>query len=56
VKEWQQQHANLQSVDLRYEHQVILNEDNGGSDPPKTVTVPKPGPKKVKSSAARKRH
>ncbi len=55
VKEWQQQHANLQSVDLRYEHQVILNEDNGGSAPPKSVTVPKPGAKKVKSSAARKR-
>ncbi|HEU5400335.1 MAG TPA: hypothetical protein VFU86_03195, partial [Terriglobales bacterium] len=55
VKEWQQQHANLQSVDLRYEHQVILNEDSGGSAPPKTLTVPKPGAKKVKSSAARKR-
>ncbi len=55
LKEWQQQHANLQSVDLRYEHQVILNEDSGGSIPPKTVTVPKPGPKKVKSSAARRK-
>jgi cell division protein FtsQ len=55
LKEWQQQHANLQSVDLRYEHQVILNEDSGGSAPPKTVTVPKPGAKKVKSSAARRR-
>ncbi len=55
VKEWQQQHANLQSVDLRYEHQVILNEDSGGSAPPKAVTVPKPGAKKVKSSAARRR-
>jgi cell division protein FtsQ len=55
LKEWQQQHANLQSVDLRYEHQVILNEDSGGRTPPKAVTVPKPGPKKVKSSAARRR-
>ncbi len=55
VKEWQQQHANLQSVDLRYEHQVILNEDSGGSAPPRAVTVPKPGPKNVKRSAARKR-
>lgn len=55
VKEWQQQHANLQSVDLRYEHQVILSEDPGGSSSPKTVMVPRPGPKKVKSSAARKR-
>jgi len=56
VKEWQQQHASLQSVDLRYEHQVILNEDSGGSAPPKAVTVPKPGPKIVKKSAVRKRH
>jgi cell division protein FtsQ len=58
VKEWQQQHANLQSVDLRYEHQVILNEDSQGSAPPKSVTVPKPGPKTVKAakrSAARKK-
>ena len=56
VQEWQQQHADLQSVDLRYEHQVILNEDNGGSAPPKAVTLPKPGAKKVKSSGSRKRH
>ena len=59
VKEWQQQHANLQSVDLRYEHQVILNEDSQGSAPPKSVTVPKPGPKTVKTakrSAARRKH
>jgi cell division protein FtsQ len=55
LKEWQQQHANLQSVDLRYERQVILSEDPGGSAPPKSVTVPKPGVKKVKSSAVRKR-
>jgi cell division protein FtsQ len=55
VKEWQQQHANLQSVDLRYEHQVILNEDSGGSAPPKAVTVPKPGPKNVKKSAVKKK-
>ena len=55
VKDWQQQHANLQSVDLRYEHQVILNEDSGGSAPPKSVTVPKPGAKNVKRSAARRR-
>jgi cell division protein FtsQ len=55
VKEWQQQHANLQSVDLRYEHQVILNEDSGGSAPPRAVTVPKRGAKRVKSSVARKR-
>ena len=59
VKEWQQQHAKLQSVDLRYEHQVILNEDSQGSAPPKSVTVPKPGPKTVKTakrSAARRKH
>ncbi len=55
VQEWRQQHANLQSVDLRYEHQVILNEDSQGNEPAKSVTVPKPGVKNVKRSAGRKR-
>jgi hypothetical protein len=53
VREWRQQHANLQSVDLRYEHQVILNEDSQGNQPAKSVTVPKPSVKNVKKAAGR---
>ena len=49
VREWRQQHANLQSVDLRYEHQIILNEDSQGSAPPKSATVAKPAVKNVKA-------
>ncbi len=52
VREWQQQYANLESVDLRYDRQVILNPDSKGTDAPKTVsTTPKPAVKPAKAVA-----
>jgi cell division protein FtsQ len=65
VQEWRQQYANLDSVDLRYDRQVILNPDSKGVDPPKTVStatkptvkqVAKPVQRAISKPAAKKRH
>ena len=64
VQEWRQQYANLDSVDLRYDRQVILNPDSKSAEPPKTVsTTSKPTVKPVAKvarpaakAAAKKRH
>jgi cell division protein FtsQ len=61
VQEWRQQYANLDSVDLRYERQVILNPDSKGAEPAKTVSAAqkptvKPVSKPVSKPSSRKRH
>jgi cell division protein FtsQ len=61
VQEWRQQYANLDSVDLRYDRQVILNPDSKGLDTPKTVLTAgkptvKPVAKTVAKPSSRKRH
>lgn len=40
IREWRQQYANLESVDLRYGQQVILTPDSRvANEPPKTVAI-----------------
>jgi len=64
VQEWRQQYANLDSVDLRYDRQVILNPDSKGNEVAKPVaktvsTAPRvvQKPKAVqKKSASTKKH
>jgi len=57
VQEWRQQYANLDSVDLRYDRQVILNSDSKSNEPPKTVsTAPKLVVKTSQKPSSRKRH
>jgi len=57
VQEWRQQYANLDSVDLRYDRQVVLNPDSKGSAPPKTVsTTLKPVSRTAPKPSSRKRH
>jgi cell division protein FtsQ len=57
VQEWRQQYANLDSVDLRYDRQVILNPDSKGAEPPKAVsTTLKPVAKTAPKPSSRKRH
>ena len=59
VQEWRAQFQKLQSVDLRYEHQVIVNPDalpaaaNDGAPPPQTQADAVP---KNQASAPKKKH
>lgn len=50
VQEWRQQYQNLESVDLRYDRQVILNPDSGTEQSAKVSTEPsaQSAPKKVR--------
>lgn len=57
LKEWRQQYARLDSVDLRYDRQVILNPDSksaerGTVQAPKTVPVKAAAPKATAKTAA----
>jgi cell division protein FtsQ len=47
VQDWRSQFPNLQSVDLRYEHQVIVNPDlaSAQAKPPQPAVAEKPGDK-----------
>lgn len=56
VQEWRQQYANLDSVDLRYDRQVVLNPDSKGSEPPKTISTTKPAVKTVAKPTPKKKH
>lgn len=58
LQEWLQQYPSLDSVDLRYDRQVILNPDTRTAAPPKPVTAPvkKSPPASAKKPAARARH
>ncbi len=50
VQEWRQQYQNLQSVDLRYDRQVILNPDSRTEQAAKATSEP------AASSASKKTH
>jgi cell division protein FtsQ len=52
VQEWRQQFPKLNSVDLRYERQVILNPDMRGSQGSVPVSAPEPSPVPEKRSPA----
>ena len=62
VQEWRAQFQKLESVDLRYEHQVIVNPDSAaqrcqaGDSKPRRRRQPKPSASIAKkNSAARRR-
>jgi cell division protein FtsQ len=50
VQEWRAQFQKLESVDLRYEHQVIVNPDSAGSNT-KSAAVPENGAGNADASA-----
>jgi cell division protein FtsQ len=52
LKEWRQQYAHLDSVDLRYDRQVILNPDSKSAERT-TVAPPAVKPAAAKSTAAK---
>jgi cell division protein FtsQ len=52
IAEWRQQFQSVQSVDLRYEGQVIVNPDSGAGQP-KSPSSPKPAGAKKQVAAAK---
>jgi cell division protein FtsQ len=57
VQDWRQQYPNLDSVDLRYDRQVILNPDSKGAEPPKKFSMAdKPVAKAAQKPTPKKRH
>jgi cell division protein FtsQ len=55
VQEWRQQFQKLESVDLRYERQVIVNPETRTASPPPAKAAPKPAAPKRRATAGRKK-